>query len=173
MLLPSSAALTDPRSCFLFWLLALAVLAGDRQCTQSDTSIEITQHIHTSRIAAKSTMPVKLHRIAHWLWAHGVPLIPHLIKIFNRIVFAVVLPPSARLGKGVLLSYHGLGTVIHRNARIGDRVSIGAGVTIGGRSGHSQVPVIDDDAMIGAGAKILACPDWSRRIHRCQCGCAQ
>lgn len=100
-------------------------------------------------------MPVNPHRIAHWLWAHGVPLIPHLIKSFNRIVFAVVLPPSARLGKGVLLSCHGLGTVIHRNARIGDRVSIGAGVTIGGRSGHSQVPVIDDDAMIGAGAKIL------------------
>jgi serine O-acetyltransferase len=100
-------------------------------------------------------MPVKLHRLAHWLWRHHVPVLPQLIKIINRIIFAVVLPPSAQLGKGVLLSYHGLGTVIHRNAVLGDRVTVGTGVTIGGRSGHAAVPVIAEGAMIGSGAKVL------------------
>lgn len=100
-------------------------------------------------------MPVKLYRLAHWLWRHGVPIIPQLLKITNRLVFAVVLPPSAQLGKGVLLSYQGLGTFIHRHAVIGDRVVIGTGVTIGGRAGHIDVPVIEEGAMIGSGAKVF------------------
>ncbi len=100
-------------------------------------------------------MPVKLYRLAHWLWQRGVPFLPQFIKVINRIVFAVVLPPSAKLGKGVLLSYHGLGTVIHRRAVLGDRVVVGTGVTIGGRSGHESVPIIGEGAMLGSGAKVL------------------
>lgn len=100
-------------------------------------------------------MPVKLYRIARWLWLRRVPIIPQLIKIINRLVFSVVLPHSAHLGKGVLLSYQGLGTVIHRRAIIGDRVTVGTGVTIGGRAGHEAVPIIEEGAMIGSGAKVL------------------
>lgn len=100
-------------------------------------------------------MPLKIYRVAHWLWAHKIPLVPTLLKIFNRVVFAVVLPPSATIGKGVLLSYNGLGTVIHRNAAIEANAVIGTGVTIGGRSGHTAVPVIGEGAMIGSGAKVL------------------
>jgi serine O-acetyltransferase len=98
---------------------------------------------------------MKLYRLAHWLWIHGVPLLPYLLKAVNRILFAVVLPPSAQLGKGVLLGYYGLGTVIHRRAIIGDYVIIASGVTIGGRSGLEGIPVIGEYAMLGTGAKIL------------------
>jgi serine O-acetyltransferase len=84
-----------------------------------------------------------------------VPLFPWLLKSFNRIVFSVVLPPSAQLGRNVILSYEGLGTVIHRRAVIGDGVIIGTGVTIGGRSGNSEVPIIGTGTMIGSGAKVL------------------
>jgi serine O-acetyltransferase len=101
------------------------------------------------------TMPMQIYRLARWLLLHRVPLLPMLLKALNRVLWAVVLPPSAELGPGVLLGYQGLGTVIHRRARIGARVNIGSGVTIGGRSGHQQVPVIEDDVLIGSGAKIL------------------
>lgn len=100
-------------------------------------------------------MPITLYRIARWLHLHHVPLLPVLLKILNRIIWSVVLPHTAELGRGVLLGYQGLGTVIHRRARIGNRVNIGSGVTIGGRSGHEDVPMIGDDVMIGSGAKIL------------------
>jgi len=78
-----------------------------------------------------------------------------MLKAVNRIVFSTVLPPSAVIGRGVLLSYEGLGTVISRKAVIGEQAIIGAGVTIGGRSGHDAVPEIGAGAMIGTGAKIL------------------
>lgn len=100
-------------------------------------------------------MVLKIYRSANWCHRHNVPILPALLKAINRIVFAVVLPPSACLGKGVLLSYQGLGTIIHRRAVIGDRAVVGAGVTIGGRSGSEQVPVIEEGAMIGTGAKVL------------------
>lgn len=98
---------------------------------------------------------LRIYRVAHWLHCRRVPILPFLLKSFNRVVFSVVLPPSARIGRGVVLSYEGLGTVIHKRAVIEDGALIGTGVTIGGRSGSVDVPVIGAGAMVGSGAKIL------------------
>lgn len=84
-----------------------------------------------------------------------MPVLPWILKSINRIVFAVVLPPSVSVGKGVLFGYEGLGTVIHKRVVIGDFVVFGSGVVVGGRSGRRGVPVILERAYIGAGAKIL------------------
>jgi serine O-acetyltransferase len=100
-------------------------------------------------------MVLKLHAISFWLWQRKIPWIPRIIQGIVRILFAVALPPSVRIGRGVTLGYSGLGTVIHARAVIGNRVTIGPNVTIGGRSGHLEAPVIDDDVEIGSGAKIL------------------
>jgi serine O-acetyltransferase len=100
-------------------------------------------------------LPVIIHAAAHWLLQHHVPLLPLLLTLFNRVVFAVQLPASTRLGRGVKLNYSGLGTVLHKRAVIGDRVEIGPGVVVGGRSEIWEVPVIEDDVQIGVGAKVL------------------
>jgi serine O-acetyltransferase len=96
-----------------------------------------------------------IHAVAHWLWLHHVPLLPNLLTLFNRVVFAAQVPAEARIGRGVKLNYSGLGTVIHRRAVIGNRVEIGPGVVVGGRSRIKEVPVIEDDVQIGVGAKVL------------------
>jgi serine O-acetyltransferase len=93
--------------------------------------------------------------MAYWLWLHHVPVLPRIIYGLMRVVFSVSVPPSVKIGKGVVLGYSGLGTVIHARAVIGDRVTIGSCVTIGGRSGHHEVPIIEDDVDIGSGAKVL------------------
>ena len=100
-------------------------------------------------------MLVAIHAVAHWLLRYHVPLLPRLLTLFNRIVFAVQLPAATQLGRGVKLNYSGLGTVLHPRAVIGNRVEIGPGVVIGGRSGIWEVPVIEDDVQIGVGAKVL------------------
>jgi serine O-acetyltransferase len=100
-------------------------------------------------------MMIKIFRLAAWLHRHRIPLIPRLLYGLNRILFAVVLPPSVIMGKNVLFAYSGLGTVVHARARIGDNVKISQNVTIGGRSGAHEVPVIEDGAEIGTGACVL------------------
>lgn len=100
-------------------------------------------------------MVLFLHRISHGCYRWRIPLLPRFIYGVNRILFAVVLPPSVKLGRGVVLGYSGIGTVIHARAVIGDRVVIGPNVTIGGKTPQVDVPVIEDDVDIGAGACIL------------------
>jgi serine O-acetyltransferase len=100
-------------------------------------------------------MVLALHFISHWLWRHRIPVLPRVIQGVIRVFFAVAIPPSVKFGRGVTLGYSGLGTVIHARATIGDRVNIGSCVTIGGRSGHYDVPVIEEGVDIGSGAKIL------------------
>jgi serine O-acetyltransferase len=100
-------------------------------------------------------MLTRLYRLSHWLYKLGVPILPYLIYVFNRLVFSAVIPPSVRIGRDVILGYQGLCIVIHRRVVIGDNVVISPGVTIGGRSELLDVPVIESDVLIGAGAKIL------------------
>jgi serine O-acetyltransferase len=98
---------------------------------------------------------LKIHALAHWLWKMRIPVLPRLLSLVNRVVFAVQLPAETRIGRGSRLNYSGLGTVIHARAVIGNRVEIGPGVVIGGRSEIYEVPVIEDDVKIGVGAKVL------------------
>lgn len=100
-------------------------------------------------------MVVRIHRCAHWLWRHHVPVLPILLKAVSRVVFGVVLPPQTVIGQGVLFSYQGLGTVIHRDAVIEEGAIISTGVTIGGRGGRTGAPRIGANALIGTGAKVL------------------
>lgn len=78
-----------------------------------------------------------------------------MLYVLNRMLFAVVLPPGVTMGSDVLLAYSGLGIVVHARTVIGDRVKISQNVTIGGRAGLLEVPVIEDDVEIGAGACVL------------------
>jgi len=98
---------------------------------------------------------LKIFRLAHFLHRLRVPLLPRLLYVLNRVLFAIALPPSVTVGRNVLFGYSGLGIVVHARCVIGDNVKISQNVTLGGRSGHGAVPVIEDEAEIGAGACVL------------------
>ncbi|MCF6235457.1 MAG: serine acetyltransferase [Gammaproteobacteria bacterium] len=97
-----------------------------------------------------------IHRIIFNMKQLGIPLFPSLInKLFIRLLFGCQIGVETKIGKNVDLGYGGLGVVIHKRAVIGDNVSIGSGVTIGGTTKKYDVPIIGDNTIISTGAKIL------------------
>jgi serine O-acetyltransferase len=98
---------------------------------------------------------IYLHRLAYWLHERGVPLLPRIVHRLIFLLFNCSIPPRTRIGKGSWLAYGGMGVVIHPDAQLGSGVFVGQQVTVGGRSGSKQMPIIDDDVYLGPGSRIL------------------
>jgi len=105
------------------------------------------------------------HRLAHRLYSLGVPLIPRMIAEIAHADTGVDIHPGADIGPSFFID-HGTGVVIGETARIGDRVRLYQGVTLGAKSfpldaeGHPikgipRHPIVEDDVVIYAGATIL------------------
>ena len=100
-------------------------------------------------------MLIHWYRIANWLYNHKIPFLPTLLWRVMYLLFNSSVPASCVVGKGTVFAYGGIGVVIHSRAIIGNNCMIGQGVTIGGKSGWYEVPVIGDNVHISAGAIIL------------------
>jgi serine O-acetyltransferase len=98
---------------------------------------------------------MSLYRLGRKLHLKGVPVLPGFFRKAIHFLHGSYLPPEADIGEGTQLGYGGMGIVIHRDARIGRQCLISHQVTVGGRSGLKDLPVIGDYVRIGAGAKIL------------------
>ena len=59
------------------------------------------------------------------------------------------------IGKNSLFGHGGIGVVLHPKTVIGEHCIIGQGITVGGRSRHTEVPKIGDYVYIAAGARVL------------------
>ena len=98
---------------------------------------------------------VSLYRFGHWCYRKRLPFLAKLLRWTIRFLYSADIPSETNIGANVHFSHMGLGVVIHERAVIGDSVYIGHHVTIGGRSGYKELPVIKNGVMIGAGAQIL------------------
>lgn len=97
-----------------------------------------------------------MHRIAHFLWNKGLPLMPRLISHINRLITGIEIHPGAKIGKGVFID-HGMGVVIGETSEIGDYVTLYQGVTLGGtgKEKGKRHPTVGRNVVIAAGAKVL------------------
>lgn len=95
------------------------------------------------------------YRFANFLYRLHIPFFPKLIYYIQRLFFKSSLPYSCKIGKGTKLAYGGIGIVVHARAEVGSNCMIGQGVTIGGKSGWYEVPVIGNNVEINAGARVL------------------
>ena len=95
-----------------------------------------------------------LHRISNALW-RKIKFFAKVLAYFTRIITGIEIHPAAKIGKNLFID-HGLGVVIGET-EIGDNVLIYHGVTLGGTSlkKGKRHPTIEDDVIIGAGAKVL------------------
>lgn len=107
------------------------------------------------------------HRIAHWLYARDLPVLPRLIgQIARLITGGIEIHPGAQIGKRFFID-HGSGVVIGETSIIGDDVMLYHQVTIGatgwwrhvnqprGRNAKRRHPKIENGVTIGVGASIL------------------
>ncbi len=97
-----------------------------------------------------------LHRIAHWLWRHKMLWLGRMLSHISRALTGIEIHPGARIGPAFFID-HGMGVVIGETAEIGSNVTLYHGVTLGGTSWKKgkRHPTLEDDVVIGAGAKIL------------------
>ena len=108
---------------------------------------------------------ITIQRLAHQLYASGVPLIPRMMTEYAHSVTGIDIHPGATLGKGVFID-HGTGVVVGETAVIGDNVRIYQGVTLGAGNfpknacgmlikGLRRHPTIGNNVTIYSGASVL------------------
>ena len=100
-------------------------------------------------------MLIHFYRCANWLYRHHIPLLPKFIWKLQYLLFNCSVPASCQIGKGTTFGYGGIAVVMHARTVVGKNCMIGQCVTIGGKSGWYEVPVIGDNVHINAGAKII------------------
>lgn len=103
----------------------------------------------------------RLWRLSHRLYGcgGGTHSFARIVEILEQVLFQNSISTMAEIGEGTVFFHHGLGCVVHRNAKIGSNCNIFSNVVIGNKwhNGENQggSPVIGDHVMIGAGAVIL------------------
>ncbi|MBI1785091.1 serine acetyltransferase [Candidatus Sumerlaeota bacterium] len=108
---------------------------------------------------------VSTYRIAHELYALGVPLLPRIMAEHAHSLTGCDIHPGAKIGRSFFID-HATGVVIGATAVIGDRVKLYQGVTLGALSFHlddegnlirttKRHPTLEDDVVIYAGATVL------------------
>ena len=96
------------------------------------------------------------HRIAKFLYVRHWFFIARLISNISRFFTGIEIHPGATIGQGLFID-HGMGVVIGETAEIGNNVHMYHGVTLGGTGKETgkRHPTVEDDVVIGAGAKVL------------------
>lgn len=112
-----------------------------------------------------SVEAMSIHRIAHELYLHKVPMIPRIMSEYSHHLTGIDIHPGASIGTHFFID-HGTGVVIGETCTIGNNVKLYQGVTLGAKSfpldedglpvkGIKRHPDIEDNVVIYSGASIL------------------
>jgi len=99
---------------------------------------------------------VWFYRVNHWLWNHRLYLLARFSSQFARWLTQIEIHPGAKIGRRLFID-HGSGVVIGETAVVGSDVTLYQGVTLGGtgKEHGKRHPTIEDEVVIGGGAKVL------------------
>jgi serine O-acetyltransferase len=127
---------------------------------------EDIQTVFAKDPAARSVLEVLLcypglhalwaHRVAHFLWRHGLRLLARIISHVNRFFTGIEIHPGARIGRRCFID-HGAGVVIGETSEIGDDVLLYQGVVLGGTTLEKKKrhPTLGNSVEMGSGAIAL------------------
>lgn len=97
------------------------------------------------------------YRINYWLYNHGMKYLAQYFRYRAKKNYGVEISPTAVIGPGFCLM-HSLSTVIGCQVVIGRNCTVYQQVTLGtqdSQAGKMRYPVIEDEVIIYAGAKVL------------------
>jgi serine O-acetyltransferase len=108
---------------------------------------------------------IAIYRVANCLLALGAEVVPRMLTEYAHSRTGIDIHPGATIGASFFID-HGTGIVIGETCRIGDRVRVYQGVTLGALSvrhrsttaeaaGKQRHPTIEDDVTIYSNATIL------------------
>jgi len=132
----------------------LATLQGDPAAENSDEVI----------FSYPGFFAIMIYRFAHRLVELGVPIIPRIMSEYAYSRTSIDIHPGAEIGSSFFID-HGAGVVVGETTKIGDRVRLYQGVTLGALSlprnagptlkNTKRHPTIENDVIIYANATIL------------------
>ncbi|MDI6645223.1 MAG: DapH/DapD/GlmU-related protein [Methanobacteriaceae archaeon] len=109
-------------------------------------------------IISKSFRSIYFYRLANTKFFKKNEIFRTLLLVISKLFLCLDIPFTADIGEGLLMS-HPFGIVLHPKCIIGRNATILQGVTIGGNIGKTKngrtSPMIGDNVLISAGAKIL------------------
>ncbi len=103
---------------------------------------------------------IAVYRISNQLWKQGIRALPRIFTEYAHSRTGVDIHPGAAIGDSFFID-HGTGVVIGETTVIGKEVKVYQGVTIGalnsakGRKKTKRHPTIEDNVIIYSGATIL------------------
>ena len=98
---------------------------------------------------------IKLYRLERKLYLLKLTPVAKIVRGIIFLLYNSFIPYKSEIGKGTVFAYKGIGVIMHERAVIGENCTIGAQVTIGGKSGLYDVPKIGNNVYIATGAKVL------------------
>lgn len=96
------------------------------------------------------------YKISHYLYIKKHYFLARYVSEKAKRKTGIEIHPGAKIGRGLFID-HGSGVVIGETTIIGDNVTLFHGVTLGGtgKEKGKRHPTIENNVMIGAGAKLL------------------
>ena len=123
------------------------------------------RHLDEIVLAYPGFLAVTVYRLAHELHALGGPLMPRILSEWAHARTGADIHPAAEIGERFFVD-HATGAVIGETTRIGDRVKLYQGVTLGALSiaqgvdgavirGTKRHPTVENDVTVYANATVL------------------
>ncbi len=132
------------------WSDAEAIYKGDPAAESIDEVI----------LAYPGFKAIMIYRISHELYSLGIPIIPRIMTEYAHQLTGIDIHPAATIGSPFFID-HGTGIVIGETTVIGKNVKIYQGVTLGALSvdksqeSTKRHPTIEDNVIIYSQAVIL------------------
>jgi serine O-acetyltransferase len=154
---PGGASTTVPRLLDRYADIRATLLTDARAILEGDPAAESLDEVV---LAYPGFLATAVYRVAHELYALGVPILPRILTEWAHGETGIDVHPGAVIGKAFAID-HGTGVVIGETSVIGERVRIYQGVTLGALAvskryaNRKRHPTIGNDVVLYANATIL------------------